>query len=239
MRYMKIFFLLFFVFLFVGCNNSSIYEKLLNNIAEVRQELFVGSNEDGECSLICGIRESEYVLNGKATTSKEFGVLTFKLKNYGDISKAEGYKIKTKNEEYYGDLEQNPYDGSWVADIGKIIKLEDYIVAYVYVEDREIGFSLSSVSENFNISYIDAIKIVSDRYNKELKNFVKKKEFCGEMYVYIIEGDSLSGDYYWQVKVISAYGDSVNVFITASNGDIVSSNINIIGKIKKSSSFMD
>ena len=228
MRFMKIFFFVCIGLVLVGCSDY-VYEDLMNNIAEVRQFLLEGSNESGRCTLVCGIRESDYVLNGVATEGQEFGVVSFYL-NEIEYNKEYNFRLKTPKEEYMGYLEKNPYDGSLVADIGKIIDYSEYVVAEIIIDEKEIGFSLNSISDNFKIDYMEVIKNFSNIYKKELKSIKQNNKFKAELYVKIIEDVTFDGKYYWQVKVISTLGDSITALISVENGNVMASNINLISK---------
>ena len=161
---------MFFVF---GCTAK--YEKiLLNNIAEARQFMYVGEKDNVKATFICGCREKEYIANGIATELQDFGVITFFLDENVVIDKSLAkYILIVGTKKYDGTLETNPFDGSLVADIGKIIDKGTNITAKLIEGEYIKEMKLSLISDDWNIQYNDVVDIVIKNYKKEIKTFIK------------------------------------------------------------------
>ena len=115
------FMLLCFTICLTGCNSLKVYDYAKNNIAEYRQNLYVGENENIFVSLTSGCREKDYVVNGFCTEPIEFAVLTFNLKQDVSVPETVNYVLTVGTARYDGLLEKNPYKGSYVCDIKKIV----------------------------------------------------------------------------------------------------------------------
>ena len=149
---MKIFLLIFLfpVFLILGCTSK--YERmLLNNIAEARQFIYTGKRDGIEVSFVCGCREEEYIANGIATPLKDFGVITFQLSKDSQIDKSIAqFVLMVGTSRYDGVLETNPFDGSLVADIGKIVNKESIASAKLIAGEFVLDIKLSNVVTMFD-----------------------------------------------------------------------------------------
>ena len=66
---------------FIGCTDKKLNSYLENNIAEIREFVVFGQNDNLSASLMCGKREIDYKMDGYATSLIEFGVITIIFKN--------------------------------------------------------------------------------------------------------------------------------------------------------------
>lgn len=223
---MKIFFLILLIpFVFVGC--TSRYESLLiNNISEARQFIYEGEDDGVKATFICGYREEDYVADGKTTPHKDFGVVTFDLEDEIEIDKTIAKFVLTiGTTRYDGVLVTNPFDGTLVADIGKLVHKEENATAKIIAGEFIKEIDLHLISDDWNVKYLDVVDIVVKNYKNEIKSFIKENVLNGEVYIKMIEGEG--GDYYWYFNVIATDGDSMSLIISPYTKDILASNINI------------
>ena len=222
---MKIFFLILIIqTLIVGCTSK--YESLLiNNISEARQFIYVGEVDGIKTSFVCGCRESEYVANGVSTPLIDFGVITFKLPKDIELNKSIAqYVLSVGTSRYDGLLETNPFDGSLVADIGKVVSKNDVASVKIIAGEFVKNIPLTLISDDWKVQYLDVIDIACKNYKNELRSFVKDNIFRGEVYIKMIEGED--ENYYWYFNVISMDGQNISLLISTS-GELLTSNVNI------------
>lgn len=229
---MKIIFLLLASFmLFTSCNGKNNY--LEDNIAEVREYLFEGKRDNVNVTFVCGKREKDYVLNGYATELIDFGVLTFDIEDKENYSIENAkYVLTVGTTRYDGDLQKNPFDGTFVADIKKIINVENSVSAKIMLGELVKEIKLERIDSNWQVSANDILKIVSKNFKNEIKFLVEDGIFKGEIYVKTInDADMYIGDYYWYVSIISRNGGKLNAIISTKTGEILSHN-NTLDKIQ-------
>ena len=210
------------IMLFPGCTNLKVYELAKNNIAEQRENLFVGENENIKATLISGKREKEYVINGYCTEPCEFGVLTFTIKNEQNLSDNVNYVLTIGTTRFDGILEKNPYDGTYVCDIKKTVLNEEMISAKIIAGEFVESVELKSVILNWNVNHDDALKLACKELNKELETFIENDVFNGECYIKILN-DSDIGDtsYFWYVNFVSRNGKNYAVIINPISNEIM------------------
>lgn len=222
---MKIIFLLFAVVLtFTSCQGKEKYIE--DNIAEIRECLYEGKFEGVDVSLICGERESEYVLNGFATDLIEFGVLTFDVEDIENLSlDSMKYVLTVGTTRYDGDLQKNPFVGTLVADVKKNINVTSGVSAKIMLGDFVKEIKLTRIDSDWEIKSSDVKKILYKNFKDEINSLVEDGVFKGEVYIKILnDADMYIGDYYWYVSIISRSGGKLNAIISKKTGEILSQN---------------
>ena len=99
-----------------GCGEVNFKTHAHTYISEYRKNLFANKTGSLLATFTSGERERDYDLTGVKTPLVDFGVLTVKF--YMDIGDTlPTFELKVNNKTYSGQLDKNPYDGSFVYDI--------------------------------------------------------------------------------------------------------------------------
>ncbi|MBQ7351683.1 MAG: hypothetical protein IJW59_02305 [Clostridia bacterium] len=226
-----IFFLLIMVIGLSGCGHSQLESMIFDNISEVREFVLFGEDEKLSASLMCGRRESDYVINGYHTSLVDFGVVTITLgDNVTKDFKRAQYILYVGTEIYKGDFEINPYDETLVADIKKIIdKSENVSVDVILDKEKISSLKLKNVDKDWIITCNDCINILSKTYKKELKSLIRDGEFWGEVYVKIITDRKAQDvkNFFFYANVVGRSGENLSMVICPFTGEVLASNCNI------------
>lgn len=209
------------VLLLCGCTNLKIYDKAINNLAEVRYNLYSGKTDDISVTLMSGKREKDYVINGYCTDSVDFGVITFKVKSDIIMPDEVNFVLTVGTTRHDGVLEKNPFDGSYVYDLKTIIDSEEVITAKIIAGEFVDSVELTSVTNNFNVNWDNALKIACKELNDSLNSFIENDEFKGECYIKLICDEDIMGTYYWYVNFVSRNGKSYSVIIDPISNEIM------------------
>ncbi len=203
-----------------GC--SRLYQNAQNSIAEVRQNIYTGENESMVASFMAGKREEDYVINGVSTPLIEFGVIAVSLQNVNvGYAKTGSFSLLSGKDRYSGELQLNPFDNSYVADIGKIIDTDDDISLTVTIGSFTAEVSLQKTNVKWKLNCDDALKTACKALKSELKSW-GKKSFDGEVYVKIIHDSKISStDYFWYVSFVNTTGTMHSVIIHPITGEIL------------------
>lgn len=212
------------VFTLSGCGSKKLVQIVQSNLAEVRYNLMLGSNSNITSSLMSGKREKDYVVNGIATESVDFGVLTFKVLNEDVVFTDDvKYVLTVGTNRTDGILEKNPFDGSYVADIGKIIAdTSEVIKAKILCGTFNEEVELISVTKDWKVQHDNALKLACTELKRELESFFENDMFMGEAYVKIINdelGDK--NNYYWYVSFVNRNGKNFAVIIDPKTNEIL------------------
>ena len=208
---------------FSSCGSSQV-RLLRNNCAEYMLFRMASESDGGKCNLICGYRESEYVINGVATDRIEYGVLTFDMYDIDnmDVGLAE-YTLMVGDEKYSGVLLQNPYDNTLICDIKCIINRKERVVAILNVGDYEEIFALNNIDAEWKVDTCDVFKYLSKKYTQVISNITVGRELLGEVYVKIVSG-SLD-EYYLYGSIVTQSGETYSIMIDPKTTKILAVNI--------------
>ena len=215
--------LLFGIFCLTGCSN-----KMLNlassNIAEVRYNIYSGNTNEISATFMSGLREKDYIVNGYATKLTPFGILTFNLHNVQiDNTDTATYLLKHGTTRYEGELEVNPFDGTYVADIKKLIDDSSSLNVQIVVGTFTQELILHKVNSDWKVNHDEALKIATKYCKSELKNYEENNYFLGEVYIKIIEDTNTLNEYLWYVSFLNRNGTNTAVLINPHTGDIIQS----------------
>lgn len=207
-------------FLLVGCNKY--YNLTKSNIAEIRHNIFVGNSDNFDITFMSGKREKDYVVNGYNTTLIDFGIITISLKSPNIEVQNPSFVLTIDTLRYEEVLEKNPFDGTFVADIGLIVdnNLPSMSVK-VFMGEIVEEIVLSNISKDWQITSYDALKLAC----KTLKDYLEplcQNEFLGEVYIKIIKDTIVDdGSYYWYVNFASRNGIYHSTIINPLTSEIL------------------
>ena len=210
--------------IFIDACSSKLAEQMQSSIAEVHYNIYVGASDEVSCTYSGGKREQTYLLNGYSTPLVDFGLLTFVVDNTNATDDTPTFTLNYNNTTLDGVLEKNPYDGSYVADIRKIIDNVPNMIATIRMGSYTKSINLLPISPNWKITYNDALQIAIQQNKKLIKNlFVRNKNFEGEIYIKVLHDHTNNGTdiYYWFVSVLGRDGNKLGVLVDNMTGKIV------------------
>lgn len=204
-----------------GCESPT-YTKAKNNIAEIRNNIYAGENESIKATFMTGEREKEYVINGKATQLIEFGVITFYLTgNNVTFAKTGNYKMIIEGKTFEGELQLNPFDNTYVADLGKNFETKEDIVVQINIGSFENEIKLSLQNGEWLLNSIDALELACKVLKTQLKDY-NNETWTAEVYIKIIHDEEVSSDkYFWYVSFVGQNGINHSVIIEPNTKEIL------------------
>ena len=205
-------------FLLTACS-SNMENRVKENLSEGCQVLFAGENHNFKATLECGIREEIYAFNGKSEPKKDFGVIKVVFKAKYNDSKAGFILMNNNGDNLIGELEENPFDGSFMADVEKLIG-----------EDAEIGLDVNGEvvtlvckSKDFVIDYDKAIEIATIEMEDKLSAYSTSTAFSAECYLKIIDNQKNGfDDYFWYFSIYGADNKTHACVISVETGEVLS-----------------
>ena len=218
-----VYFSIIFVFmaissiLLVSCNRNNM-ELYKANISEARYNYYYAEAQGYLVSFTSGIRESDFKLDGYHTENIEFGVITIILPKDIEYSGVATYRIEYDNKLASGTLEQNPFDGSLMADTGFAIDDVDLVIKFK-LGDVSMAFNMKDMSNNFNMDYVGALELFVN--NVDMDDFIVDKEFEAELYIKIMHDDTIDSVYYYLIRVIGRDGRVLSGMINPISGELM------------------
>lgn len=213
------------VIMLSGCFNNKLYNLSSNKLAEVRYNLYHGKTNDIEVSLMSGKREKDYIINGYCTEPVEFGVLTYKILDENlELNGEQFFVLVVGTTRYDGNLEKNPFDGTYVADLKKIIQSDLKITAKIMIGTFVHETELTSATKDWAVNHEEALKIACKELKTELETFIENGEFAAEVYVKIItdkEFNKESDTYFWYVNFVNINGKTLAIIINPTTKEVL------------------
>lgn len=221
-KFAFVIFILSATFLLTGCGYN-IKDEMINNLSDVRYNLFEAKTEELKVTLMCGMREEPYEYNGKSNQKCEFGVITI---NFIDLQEADeiDFNMQVGDVEYNGKLERNPYNHNYMADIETLI--DDETSIYLTVDGYEGEMILVCVSKDWSIQYQNAIEIATAHLELDAKQFFRNKTFNAECYLKIIYDENSDFEtYLWYFGIVGTNNNRISLVIDVNSGQILASSI--------------
>lgn len=190
----------------------------LSLLSEYRKNLFVGQGGNYLATFTSGQREKDFIMNGERTELVDFGVLTVKF-NYNFGETLPKFELKVNDKIFSGELEKNPYDGTYVFDIET--QVEDSDLLSLYLVDIDENLNLACWSKNWNISYKTALEIFLNKHKTHVDNCYEQGKFNGEIFIKIVSNDKQLSNVCWYILLVCSNGEVHASLIDVNSGEIV------------------
>lgn len=211
MKKFLVFILLVLSLFNLGCNSK--LNSVTNNISELQLTYYIYEDDDYTISLISGIREKDYILDGISTESKNYCVLMLEQTNFQELN---NINIRINGKDNLITPLLNPYNNNYVYDL-EIPLSSDNLIS-VSFDDK--FFSLENLAVNFAYSYKTCIdSIIND---DKLLEFFNGNKFNGEVFIRLIKLKDFDNIFY-QILFVSTDFSSVQYVINPNTLE----NINI------------
>ncbi len=221
MRKVTIFLCLIFIpLLLAGCTNK-IFEQTKTKVSEMRGVCYIYQDDNITAKFDSGTRENVYKIDGVSGEKTNFGVLTFYLKNDPEISVEPQYVLLIGTTRLDGKLERSPFDGSYVADTGRLVGTGASIVAKFVAGDINYECTLSCPSSEWEINGEQALEIACRHFEKDLKKHIAENDLKCEIYVRALTDDEYSDKYYWYVNFFCLDTSQFTCIIDINTGEIL------------------
>lgn len=213
------------IFLF-ACKAKKPNENLdlTKHLIEVRDVMFISSDEEYTISLLSGEREKDYSLDGQISELVPFGVLILNRTDGSAINSENITYAITFDESYYtGNMEKSPYDNSFLVDIETSVPQDSQVSVTINLGGGQVvDKTLECVSKNFAVSKDRAIELATSNLKSNISKLNKSGEW--EAYVRILKdySDIENKTYYWYIAFIGSDGSTAGILIDSANEEIVS-----------------
>ena len=206
MKMKKYFFMLLLIpiLAFAGCGKESVKD----NMSEVTHLYFFGEQDGYECSISVGLREQNYIMDGKHGQTCEFSLVSLKCPEVTSDKIEVTISIDGNTQNL--SLEFNPLNSNYMADLGYNLSQD----ASVFLSFQNVTISLVERTSSFDVNYDQAIDIALATIGKEADCFYKNNSFLGEGYLKILDGTRFGGDgLFWCFTIVGEEQISKNVLI--------------------------
>ena len=227
---MKKFYFLFLVIVFcslivVSCSDNT-YVLLKNNISEIREKLYTYRDEEIYVNLMTGQRESDYLANGVSTPKINFAKINLQFydQNYKYNERKVDYTVEIDGVSYSGAMLNNPYDNSFVVDLGIKIDNDESIIINFTIDNSVKNVELTLTNADWKINAYTALEVVGNDLREYIQQFVENNSLKAEVFIKIVYQGNYN-NWFWHIQIVSENGAKLSEIIDINNGEIISKNI--------------
>lgn len=209
--------LVFIGFMLFGCGKTEI-SRVEENMSEWTKVYYYAEGQNFCASLSSGLREKEYIMNGKAGENVDFALLTITptktvAKSYikADITIND---VKLENQE----LDLNASNGGFMIDLEQFLNGDEQVVVSYAGET----LSLENLSKSFEIDHKKALEIATEELADKILLCRKGVNLNAECYLRVLDKklNSLDGTF-WCFSVVNINGDMFSIVISTLDGTIL------------------
>lgn len=215
------------IFVLTSCKDNSMYLKSVQQVSEIEYCHFEFINDDYYLSLVGGQREEPYIIDGVAQNLIDYGVIKFKPFSNEKIEDNITAIVCVSLTDYTVNLQQNPFDFSYMADIKFCPKIEDIVFVKIKYLNVEFEEQLIEITSNFKLNANDSLKYFVNNYGDIIKNFEVYDKLNIEFHISILQDEfNKNTEYFWYV----AFFDGKNMYsacFDVYDGKIKANNFNI------------
>ena len=209
-----VFCLCFGAFIFVGCKAQN---PLISSVSELRQDIFMGSNENFTIKGQYGFKENPYVNDGKA--SNRVYLLTFKLvdKEIEDVTYS--ISLDFNSFTYTSAFKLNPITHKVIAEIEiENFDLKEFKVKLCYGGNIE-EIVMKSIVPADTISYEKALISLYTNQNNLISVYTDKDgNFNAEIYIRLVVKNDKS---FWYIGIASGNNNLKALLIDGKTAEIL------------------
>jgi len=185
---------------FIGCTPS--YERLANLITELRENIFEGENERFLVSIITGLREDPFLMDGNVGTVREFTLITLTPKV--EVAGRVAVRARINETLFSGEFTPHPFSQTLsiefpVRSVGQEITLQ-----LTYSEIEQTITAKSLLTEQM-IGYQRALEIAENKLRNSIEIFKVGGELRCEIFIRLIANQiDNAGGLHWYVAFIGS-----------------------------------
>jgi hypothetical protein len=204
-----------------GCSKEEEKDPVLNQVSFYHSNLYCGQNDKFSITIERGMREKEYIIDGKVGTMIEFSRLRVTPLNVDYFNKEYNYVIEGKSGKLNGTLEKDIFGTTYFKDVEDIDSIGIIHNITVKTSDFECKIALNDKITDM-LNWQDVLKIAKENYSQAIMNELQEKNFNREIYIkFINDNKNVESPYYWYVALIASKSDYWAMLIEPKSGTII------------------
>ena len=188
-------------------------------ISEVRQVCYYGKSDNYSVNVFSGRRESPYAADGVSRDKVDFAILQLTPKVAGRVEY--GYTVNVNGQEYTGKFQENPFGGSFSADL-KIV-LPETVSMKVVIQNGEHKEEVEvfNVLNESSVDWKGALQLARTEFADVFEKQYQDGTLHAEIYIKLLNDRiNPASKYYWYVAVVTQDSYSALV-IDPESGEII------------------
>lgn len=194
-----------------GCGSAG----YMNNVSEIRENIFIGETDNFEVNIFSGKRENPYKADGIADKMMPYFLVIIELKFESEADKVLNVDVKIGNETYKKSITKDVFRDKYIFDFGKL-NISGDITVNLQIDLHNEDVAMSDLSKDLTKTYLqvleEAMVLLQEKYNET--NISGKYE-C-EIYIKLCYKKFMNYErLYWYVAILDTRGNISSVMIDA------------------------
>lgn len=200
----------------VACGTA--LERREPNISELRDVLMKAESERMKVTLMSGVREEPFAVDGVPGGKTDFTVIVIEPKGAREDA-AYDYVLYAGGEKREGKLNKHPFRGTWSTELP--IRTSGGATLTLTSEGYMENLELADVTTGAEIGASEALEIAEKRLKDRIAEHSPGGKLAAEIYVrYLDNPISSDGGYYWYVAIVPAKYEVYAVLVDPTTGEI-------------------
>ncbi len=197
---------------------KTLEERVMANMSELTEEYFYGEGSNFSVTIASGMREQDYAMNGKAGEQVEFALVTLRLQ---EELKQRVVKVDIKIDEDViaeQELELNPLDGTYMADIERRFGGDEVIEVTLGTE----SIAVQNLSKDFAVDAAKAVEIAAKELETQISQQKRGTSLDAECYLRVLDKKANGFDeLFWCFTVVTPEGETHSVVLSTQDGKVL------------------
>jgi len=196
----------------VGCSNN----QYLNNVSEIRENVFIGSSENFKISVYSGERENPYKADGIAEKRKEYFLV---IAEPGFITEADevlNISFKINNQTFTKSVTKDVFRDKFIFDFGKVKAAGSFTIS-LKIDTYDEDIEMSDLSKDLTKTYLEALEEGMVMLKEKYQGTHNSGKYACEIYVKLCYKKFMNIEkLYWYVAVLDTKGNISSVTLDAT-----------------------
>jgi hypothetical protein len=213
------------VFVFIAalalaaCAPKSVDPEILDNISDLRTNIYTAETEAMDVVVITGKRERPYKVDGKSEPKSDYTAISIKPAELPAEGRVYEYVLTAGKSADAGRFTAHPFGVTYTAELPRSLTGE--VSIKIKSENYEEEFALTSRYTDGMLTWEQALETGLNAVKTEVSSLYADKKFNGEVYVQFIS-DPLQNDggYFWYVAFAGG-GKTYAALLDPTTGQIM------------------
>ena len=199
-----------------GCTTA--LEKRNQNLSELRDEVMIAKTDEMSVTLISGVRENPFEVNGQTGERTDFTVVTLSPTVVAECDYA--FTVKIGEEIRSGNFTRHPIKNTYSFELP--IRAKGEVFLSVTSQEKTTEFNLVSVKSEKTISAEKALEIAEQRLRESIKSVTVDGKLNCEIFIRYIENPiSSEENYFWYIAYAPEKYTTFAVLVDPISGEVV------------------
>ncbi|MCL1901413.1 MAG: hypothetical protein FWG51_03325 [Firmicutes bacterium] len=207
-----IFLFMLIVTVMAGCSGN----PYLNNVSEIRENIFAGNSDNFNVSVFAGEREKPYKADGIAEKRTSYFLVVVEPEFEADSDEVLNVSFKINNDDFSKSITKDIFRDKFIFDFGKVNAKGSFTINLkIGLYDEDI--TMNDLSADLTKTYLQALEEGMALLQEKYQGTLNSGKYACEIYVKLCYKKFMNTEkLYWYVAILDTKGNISSVTFDAS-----------------------